>query len=308
LFIVYYHNVVPGSLDAYDRRSSRLSAKTFAREVDRIATKLRPVSLPWMLERVRAANPDPRAVAFTFDDGFQGVLDHAFPVLQAKGIPAAVFVVTGRLEGAADQLFHFDEIEIALRLTRRKSLRLAALGAWPYPIASRWGRAWTLKRIKRRLKVMDEAERAVWHPRVLEALGVTPEECRAYAGGRGEYRALDVAGLGTLIDAGWTVGSHTRTHRTVSRLSSDELRSEIEGSRDDLERHLGLREMPFAYPYGDAEHISDAAREVIERAGFTCALTTIRGANMDGDPFALRRMSYPQLASSLRSWKLRRNT
>lgn len=306
MFIVYYHNVLPGPLDPYDRRSSRLSSKAFARQVDFLARRLRPVSLPAMLAGWREGRRDPKCVAFTFDDGFQGVLDHAFPILEAKGIPASVFVVTKRLEPPAHQLFHFDEIEIACRLTRRRSLRMPFLGALPHPMASRWGRAWTLKRIKRRLKVLDEEERGVWHARVLAELGVSAEECHAYAEGQEKYRTLDAAGLRKLIAAGWTVGSHTRTHRTVSRLAPGELRSEIEGSRDDLRQHLGLRDLPFAYPYGDAEHISADARAAIEGAGYDCALTTIRGSVASSDDsFALRRMNFQQLRSTLGSWKLR---
>ncbi|MEO8382440.1 MAG: polysaccharide deacetylase family protein [Acidobacteriota bacterium] len=306
MFIVYYHNVLPGPLDPYDHRSSRLAAHVFARQVDYLVKRLRPVSLPVLLAQWREGNRSEKSVAFTFDDGFQGVLDHAFPILEARGIPASVFVVTKRLEPPAHQLFHFDEIEIACRLTRRRSLKMPFLGALPHPMASRWGRAWTLKRIKRRLKVLEEEERGVWHARVLAELGVTPEQCHAYALGQEKYRTLDAAGLRTLIAAGWTIGSHTRTHRTVSRLAPADLRSEIEGSRDDLRRHLGLQDLPFAYPYGDAEHISPDARAAIERAGYPCALTTIRGSVADdGDPFALRRMNFQQLRSALRSWKLR---
>lgn len=309
MFIVYYHNILPGPLDPYDQRSSRLSAKSFARQVDYLVKRLRPVSLPAMLEQWREGRADPKSVAFTFDDGFQGVLDHALPILKAKGIPASVFVVTKRLEPPDHQLFHFDEIEIACRLTRRRSLKMPFLGPLPYPMASRWGRAWTLKRIKRRLKVLEEEERGRWHERVLAELGVTVDECRAYALGQEKYRTLDTAGLHRLIDAGWTIGSHTRTHRTVSRLAADDLRSEIAGSHADLQRHLGLRDIPFAYPYGDAEHISGDARAAIEQAGYQCALTTIRGSILDdGDPFALRRMNFQQLRSTLRSWKFRRNT
>lgn len=36
-----------------------------------------------------------RAVVLTFDDSYQGVFDNALPVLQARGVPATVFVHTG---------------------------------------------------------------------------------------------------------------------------------------------------------------------------------------------------------------------
>ncbi len=41
----------------------------------------------------------PRAVAFTFDDAYQGIFHHAAPVLRAHGWPATTFVVTREVGG-----------------------------------------------------------------------------------------------------------------------------------------------------------------------------------------------------------------
>lgn len=49
----------------------------------------------------QAALPD-GAFVLTFDDGFRGVYEHAFPVLSAMGWPATVFLVSGLL-GKHDQ-------------------------------------------------------------------------------------------------------------------------------------------------------------------------------------------------------------
>lgn len=85
---------------------------------------------------------------------------------------------------------------------------------------------------------------------------------------RGELRPLDWDQLGALLAVGWEVGSHSRTHPHLPRLGDDQLAEELEGSREDLRRELGLRTPTLAYPYGDADaRVCAAARS----AGYTAA-------------------------------------
>jgi len=101
-----------------------------------------------------------------------------------------------------------------------------------------------------------------------------------------------------LRDAGIAIGSHTRTHRTLSRLAPHELEEEIAGACTDLRSRLGLAEIPLAYPYGGAEHVGAGAPAVARRAGHTCALSTIPGRNHPStDRFLLRRVGFRQLTN-----------
>jgi peptidoglycan/xylan/chitin deacetylase (PgdA/CDA1 family) len=56
--------------------------------------------------------------------------------------------------------------------------------------------------------------------------------------------------LGQLRDAGWEIGSHTRSHARLTELDADALAGELAGSRADCEQHLGSRCHSLAYPYG----------------------------------------------------------
>jgi peptidoglycan/xylan/chitin deacetylase (PgdA/CDA1 family) len=49
------------------------------------------------LSAVTRAAPPPRSVALTFDDGYASVAIDAWPVLEARRIPATLFVIGGRL-------------------------------------------------------------------------------------------------------------------------------------------------------------------------------------------------------------------
>lgn len=54
------------------------------------------------LARLRRLPPDRDAVALTFDDGFRSFLDHGWPLLRDRGLPATLFVVTGHVGGRND--------------------------------------------------------------------------------------------------------------------------------------------------------------------------------------------------------------
>jgi len=86
-----------------------------------------------------------------------------------------------------------------------------------------------------------------------------------------ELLCLDWSGLGTLADAGWEVGSHTRSHPHLSQLAGDErLRDELAGSREVMEANLGRPVDSIAYPYGDFDaRVVSVAGETGYRAAGT---------------------------------------
>jgi peptidoglycan/xylan/chitin deacetylase (PgdA/CDA1 family) len=78
-----------------------------------------------------------------------------------------------------------------------------------------------------------------------------------------ELICMDWSELGELADAGWEIGSHTRTHPRLTELAYTELRDELHGSLQDCAEHLGRRRCcSIAYPYGDVDRrVAEAARE-----------------------------------------------
>jgi peptidoglycan/xylan/chitin deacetylase (PgdA/CDA1 family) len=83
-----------------------------------------------------------------------------------------------------------------------------------------------------------------------------------WIGGEHEQELLPMSWdqLGELAEAGWEIGSHTRTHPHLTRLDDDTLRTELTESRADVERRFG-RCPTLAYPYGDHDE------RVVEAAG-----------------------------------------
>jgi peptidoglycan/xylan/chitin deacetylase (PgdA/CDA1 family) len=92
----------------------------------------------------------------------------------------------------------------------------------------------------------------------------------------------------TWRDAGMDIGSHTRSHANLTKLSLEEAREEITLSKQELEHALGCEVRHFCYPYGcfDTTH-----RHTVQQAGYATATTTKRGLVHAGDdPYTLRRI------------------
>jgi peptidoglycan/xylan/chitin deacetylase (PgdA/CDA1 family) len=84
----------------------------------------------------------------------------------------------------------------------------------------------------------------------------------------GELRGMSSDQLRELAADGWELGAHTRTHACLPDVSDEELEAELSGSKEDVERELGVSCRTAAYPYGAADdRVCAAARA----AGFEAA-------------------------------------
>jgi peptidoglycan/xylan/chitin deacetylase (PgdA/CDA1 family) len=71
-----------------------------------------------------------------------------------------------------------------------------------------------------------------------------------------------------LLEAGWEVGSHTRTHPRLTTLDDERLDEELGRAREDCERLFDRPCRSIAYPYGDLDERVVAAAG---RAGYSFA-------------------------------------
>lgn len=93
----------------------------------------------------------------------------------------------------------------------------------------------------------------------------------APSGAWDEYLSEDE--ITEMMTRGVAIGSHTMTHRRLTKLTCEEARREMEGSRERLRTILGAPPAWLCYPYGNfAPRTAKIAREV----GYAGALSTIR--------------------------------
>jgi peptidoglycan/xylan/chitin deacetylase (PgdA/CDA1 family) len=74
----------------------------------------------------------------------------------------------------------------------------------------------------------------------------------------------------TLIEDGFELGSHTRSHAALTTISLEEARREVAGGKRDLENLLQRPVRSFAYPFGD---FNLEVTALVREAEFTTART-----------------------------------
>lgn len=101
--------------------------------------------------------------------------------------------------------------------------------------------------------------------------------------------------LADISTLGWEIGSHSRTHRLLSRLSDDDLHAEVAGSREDVLEHLGAC-TSFSYPWGV---FSPSAIEAVQAAGYVAA-SGLAGRFLRRNPMAVPRFAIASPDGDLR--------
>ncbi len=108
---------------------------------------------------------------------------------------------------------------------------------------------------------------------------------------------MSLAEVKHMRDGGIGVGAHTRTHVSLPDTPAGAIETETKGSRDDLERALGMDISLLAYPYGRY----DARTVGIVANGFRGACTThARKVGFGDDPLLIPRIEIEGQDSILR--------
>ena len=90
--LLIYHRIGDGTPDELD-----LAAEAFDRQVEALAGH-RVVALDQALDDLDAGRAEPGLV-LTFDDGFAGVYEHAWPRLRSAGLPFTIYVASAYIGG-----------------------------------------------------------------------------------------------------------------------------------------------------------------------------------------------------------------
>jgi len=285
--VLMYHRVT--TLET-DPQLLAVRPDRFAAHLDALARRFDVVPLETLAHGT--ATTSRPMVAITFDDGYADNLLEAKPRMAACGLPSTVFVSTGGL--GQDGEFWWDELERLLLLPARLPSSVA-LDVDGQTVTADFGPAAVLTEAERKelsgWTVIDGTDPTPRHTlyrtlhrrlfdigdpdRRLACLAELARQTGQPYAGRPSHRCLTPDEVRALADGGLVeVGAHGIHHPSLGRLSLEEQRREIAGSKARLEALLGRTVHSFAYPFGGSGTYDPATLELLARAGIRTAVTT----------------------------------
>jgi peptidoglycan/xylan/chitin deacetylase (PgdA/CDA1 family) len=273
--ILYYHRVN----DDNDPFFPAISTALFEAQMRFVRQHYKVVSLSELLKGLAEKSTEP-ILAITFDDGYQDNYDNAFPILERYGLPATIFLTTGTIDSR--EPLWFEQLALAFKKSTRQFIDLDI-----HPSHRLW-----LRTPVERLESIDRAfacfrdlpslEVPKWMARVLQQLAVEKDLDR-------QGKMLTWEQVRFMEKRGVDFGGHTVTHPFLSRVSGEQAIWEVSECKRRIEEELQLPVFHFAYPNGREKDFGNC-KDVVRRAGYQAAVTTIWGPNHSStDLMELRR-------------------
>lgn len=214
--------------------------------------------------------------AITFDDGYESVIR----VLELpQNVPMTVYLSTGFID--TQRSFWATYLESLLMSNSIQSLDLTHFNLGCYSLNSYRQRRNAILILNKKMKQL--------HPDKIQAV---MDELEDKYDTKIDNEFLNWNQVRELSKAGVVIGSHTHNHAITSRLTKKDFEHEIAMSHNLIEQQLGEAVGHFAYPNGQTQDIADFCHDVLKKACFNTAVTTIEGANSEYEnPYMLKRFN-----------------
>lgn len=269
--ILSYHKI---NNDDFDPMAMNINVENFERQISYIKKHHNPVSLEQAVILLKERRKIPEdTIVITFDDGYKDNYTNALPILKKYKIPATIFLSVDAIN--KKKLLWFETIVTAFMRTTKKSVDLTGFQLKKYILNSRFERVKAAREIvlntkSRNIKERDEIVRLI-----LEQLEVNPE----YIELNGQM--LNWEDINLMKESDVSFGNHGLTHSILTKLSEEELESEIAESGRIIREKTG-KEIPFfSYPNGGIEDFNENIEFLLKKHNYAAACTLISGSNRD---------------------------
>jgi glycosyltransferase involved in cell wall biosynthesis/peptidoglycan/xylan/chitin deacetylase (PgdA/CDA1 family) len=278
--ILAYHRVTD---NPFVLPGMSIKVANFERQMQYISRYHTPITLERAVEILNRKEPMPeRAIVITFDDGYRDNYLNAFPILHRYGIPATIFLSVRAIE--EEGILWFDTITEAFRLSPARSIDLSAYGLRRYALSDLQRKVTAANETVLFAKRYADTEREAFTRAVLDRLGVSSDDLRR------NRLMMNWENVRAMRSRDISFGSHGMSHTILTRLTKEELESELAESKRLIQERAGIDAKLFAYPNGKASDFSKDMEVLLRKYGYLTACTLLRGLNNgESDSFMLKR-------------------
>ncbi len=287
LTVLAYHRIADPNGPGFDTFKPNVSATpaAFAAQMDFMRRRFNIVSAGQVVAWLQGQQSLPaRPALITFDDGYRDNLDHALPVLQQRNLPAVIFLATDYIGKSTP--FFWDLIAYCFYHTSQNEadLPLAGRQTW-YDEKSRTA---VMSNWLAGLKRLPDEKKWTAVRQLPQALGLSVAG-DAFAG-----LHLTWDQVRTMVATGIEMGAHTESHPILTRVSLEQARLEVTGSKARIEAEIERPVTAFAYPNGQPTDFSPALQAMLQQVGIEAAFTLVPGparlSEVRQAPMAIRRI------------------
>jgi len=285
LTVLNYHRIdyLENNPDNFQPNISATPAE-FDRQMSYISRWFNVVSLQDVTNWILKNKPLPRyAALITFDDGYLDNYTNAFPVLKKYNFPAVIYLTSGHIE--SNRPFYWDLVAYCFAHTKKDSI------LFPDGIERSWdsidGKNQISKQWIESMKILEENQKQNWISRIPEQLNVViPDNYfKNLMMNWDQVREMSAANI--------DFGAHTVTHPILTRISPEQVRTEISDSKKRIEQELNKPVISLAYPNGMKADFNDTVINLAKETGFTTAFTLLNGPTTLNEvkemPYTIRR-------------------
>jgi peptidoglycan/xylan/chitin deacetylase (PgdA/CDA1 family) len=268
-----YHGITKSPLPVHDW--CFVTETAFREQVRYLRDHFQLTCLSNAVDLLRRGSLSRPTAVITFDDGYSSTYDLAFPLLKEAGCPATIFLATQFVD--SEDTLWFCRLNGALTASSRSSF---SWNGRTFSIRDPLRKASVSLLLQGELKnlppsriatALDDIVRVLTDSRNVSAIS--------------PFRILSSAQISEMASSGLIeFGAHTHSHPILSRLSAAEQEEEITLSKQEVERLTHRSCRFFSYPNGRSQDYDGETVRLLEKCGFTAAVTTINGPNLKNTP------------------------
>lgn len=272
-FGLYYS----GALTMFDKIFSKkgirilmyhhIDAANFDRQITFLKKHYSIIGLSDAVKRIKSKTIRGNEVVLTIDDGYADIYTDAYPVLKKHGVTATAFLVThyvGSKEHpwwhVVNEYFNKHKTDVVVKINGHEHTFSTSVDALKF------------------LSICSEKERLRVTNELLDQID---------SSNLNKYKMLtwdQVKESSHIID----YQSHSSNHLYLGEVTNDIIHSEIEESKQLLEKKLGRKVTGFCYPYGSYD---ESTIRAIKKLGFEYGVSSNSGRVKDTeDHFILSRI------------------